>query len=53
MEMWRYLRDVLIVVGVLLLFTGLLVGWGLCAVLVILTVAFSSMVDDFKRARKK
>ena len=47
MEFWRYLRDVLIVVTVLLLLSGLAVGWGLfCASVWLGSLAASWVLDS-------
>lgn len=51
MEAWRYLRDVLIVVAVLLLLSGLAVGWVFFCVFAWLSATLMYLFWDSNLAR--
>ncbi len=49
--MWQYVRDVFIALALLLLFSGLVIGWWLFALSAWLAAAIASLVLDCKHAR--
>ncbi len=48
MGFWRYLRDVLIVLAMLLVFSGLALGWWMFLIFAWLAASLTSLVLDYK-----